>query len=328
MESFELSGSFDGEEIPVYIEPARGAHFGKPRGAILHIHGMGDNAVRNGPLFGALAEAGFAVYSLDLRGHGSRRPGVDENGREGNAEHPLPLRFAARRGLDAALSDIGDVYAEVRRRHPRLPHFLVGHSMGTLLARIFAAGNPGSVRGIALSGLVGPLGALQPLARLLMGIGRLFGGVDRPNRLFEMLTFDQYAKAMQERRTELDWLNRDGNAVDAYIDDRTLGGPFSRPFAADVVRATKLAHSRATVSALGAGDGVDERAPSVYIMVGDGDPVAEYGAAARKVGRSLEAAGNRDVTIRVYPGARHELFHEINRDEVFADLTAWLAERT
>ena len=62
----------------------------------------------------------------------------------------------------------------------------------------------------------------------------------------------------------------------------------------------------------------------VYLFSGDKDPVGANGAGVQKVYEELKAAGVKDLTLKLYEGGRHEMFNEINREEVWADLAAWL----
>jgi alpha-beta hydrolase superfamily lysophospholipase len=62
----------------------------------------------------------------------------------------------------------------------------------------------------------------------------------------------------------------------------------------------------------------------LYLVVGEMDPVNGQLALLRELARRYEEAGLRDVTVVTYPGARHEVFNEINRDEVVAGILAWL----
>ena len=62
----------------------------------------------------------------------------------------------------------------------------------------------------------------------------------------------------------------------------------------------------------------------VYLFSGDKDPVGNQGAGVNKVAEELRQAGLRDVSVKLYPGGRHEMFNETNAQEVYADLLAWL----
>ena len=65
----------------------------------------------------------------------------------------------------------------------------------------------------------------------------------------------------------------------------------------------------------------------VLVISGDQDPVGGMGRGVRQVATDLWRAGVRDVTLRLYPGARHELLNEVNREEVTADLMRWIGQR-
>ena len=71
---------------------------------------------------------------------------------------------------------------------------------------------------------------------------------------------------------------------------------------------------------------MDPQVPLLLIS-GDQDPVGQSGSGVKKVAEQFRRAGVRDVTVRLYPGGRHEMFNEINRDEVDQELAAWLASR-
>ena len=313
MEQFTLSASGGGAEIPVFVTvPGDASRELSTRSAVQYIHGMGDRAARNEELYDTLAASGYAVYAADLPGHGLRRDGAVFLGRRG--------------GCESVISECHDLRHEIERRHPSVPRFVIGHSMGTLFARITAAESPDSYRGVVLSGPVGPLGPLRLLGLTTGVIGRLFRGPRRANRLFAALSFGQYAKSVPDRRTDEDWLSRDPAEVDAYRADPLLGEPFSSAFVSDLMRAVGRAHATRTILAL-AGAKTDSP-PALFILAGGADPVAEDGAVARRIAEDIRGAGNTDVHYHVYPGARHDLFHEFNRGEVFRDLTDWLNARS
>jgi alpha-beta hydrolase superfamily lysophospholipase len=66
---------------------------------------------------------------------------------------------------------------------------------------------------------------------------------------------------------------------------------------------------------------------SVLIASGDADPLAGGGALIQLLGQRYRSAGLADVTVKLYPAARHEILNEINRDEVTADIVGWLSAR-
>lgn len=320
----QITSSFDGAEFTVFSwqaddtgdkESTTDGALPGGRGAVQYIHGMGDRAERNQALFAALAESGYTVYAADLRGHGSRMS--REAGRPTG-----PTLLDPRQGLDAVVADCRDLRREIEQRHPGGPIFLIGHSMGSLIARIVAAESPSSYRGVILSGVVGPLGPLLWVGRLLAGIGRVLRGTGSANALLGAMVFGAYSRSIKERRTEFDWLNRDPDAVDAYIADPTLGGPFASHLYTDLFEAIDRAHAGDTVARIA------EAGLPLYLLSGDADPVTDQGASAPRVAEQFERAGHTRISVRLYPGARHELFHEINRDEVFHDVVGWMNDQS
>jgi alpha-beta hydrolase superfamily lysophospholipase len=123
--------------------------------------------------------------------------------------------------------------------------------------------------------------------------------------------------AFPNPRTDYDWLSRDEAEVDAYIADPLCGIRFTPDSARSFFGMGKDLQDAAALKAI-------RRDLPVYIFVGDADPVhAGLTRISPLVDRYREA-GLTDVTLKVYPGGRHEMLNETNRDEVVADLLAWL----
>jgi len=124
-----------------------------------------------------------------------------------------------------------------------------------------------------------------------------------------------------EGRTDFDWLSRDAAEVDRYIADPACG------FSAD---ADALGDMGAAAKQPVAGDalrGIRADLP-ILLMSGSNDPLSGAMALVELVAQRYRDAGVRDVTVVGYEGARHEVFNETNRDEVTADLIAWLDAHT
>jgi alpha-beta hydrolase superfamily lysophospholipase len=65
----------------------------------------------------------------------------------------------------------------------------------------------------------------------------------------------------------------------------------------------------------------------VFFIAGEMDPVGNYGLGVKKAAVSLQSAGVRDVTCRLYPHDRHEVLNELNRQEVYEDVWNWISSR-
>ncbi|WSA47783.1 alpha/beta hydrolase [Streptomyces sp. NBC_01803] len=204
-------------------------------------------------------------------------------------------------GWNQLVEDLATLSATARQRHPGLPLVLLGHSLGSFAAQQYVMDHPGLADVVVLCGTTAVDGLF---ARLIEAGPDVMAAFNAP---------------FQPARTDADWLSRDEAQVDAYLADPWCG------FTLDDTAMAEL--STAASSRLAEPLGIPADLP-VYVLVGDQDPLnAHLSLSALLVERYRKAGLNR-LTYRTYPGARHELFNEINRDEVVADLLAWLDDVT
>ncbi|HEV2364565.1 MAG TPA: alpha/beta hydrolase [Caulobacteraceae bacterium] len=191
-------------------------------------------------------------------------------------------------GAVACVEDMAALSRRARAEQPGLPLFLMGHSMGAMFAQSYILDHSDLIDALVLSGTTGP----GPLPA-----GDLNAGYT-------------------ERRTDYDWLSRDPAEVDKYIADPFCGIRFTEASRASFLA---LREDQARTNAL---DKVRSGLP-VYVVVGDDDPINHRLEGLEPL---LDAyrAGGLDVTLKVWPGGRHEMLNEINRDGVVADLLGWL----
>lgn len=290
-----------GETVPIHLRlwlPE-----GQPRAVLQLTHGMAEHIDRYDEAARTLSEAGFAVLGHSHRGHGPEWP--DE--RLGH--------FADRDGWDALIDDMRLVMDTGRQRFPETPYVLMGHSMGSFAAREFALRYGGDLDGLVLSG-TGWYGALKCTAGA--ALAALFPN-DRPAPLLDKLLFGANNRKFAPNRTPSDWLTRDEQAVDAYIADDRCGFPFTGGSYKSFFRGLRRLADTSRLTAMPA-------ALPVYFFSGDHDPVGQMGKGVRRVAEDFRRAGMNDVTVRLYPGGRHEMLNELNRAEVVRDLTVWLEE--
>jgi alpha-beta hydrolase superfamily lysophospholipase len=253
-------------------------------------HGVGEYAERYAPLAGALTKRGFVVYAHDHRGHGATvLPGAafGEIGASGWTE---------------LVADIGRMGAVARTAHPSLPLVLIGHSMGSFATQQYLLDHSADVDAVALSGTAA-LDLLEPALDL-----------DAP------MDLTMFNAAFDPPRTDFDWLSRDEEQVDRYIADPRCGFGLDIPGAKAMFIGARQLADPARVAEI-------RNDLPVYIAVGDMDPVNGQLALVNVLVSRFTDAGIKDVTLKVYPGARHEVFNETNRDTVFGDMIAWMDDK-
>lgn len=282
---------------------------GGARAVVQVAHGMAEHAARYEGFARTLADAGYALYANDHRGHGRTAGSLERAG-----------HLADSHGWQRAVGDLATVTEHIEGTHPGVPIVLFGHSMGSSLARTYAREYGTGLAALILAGVSDNPGLLGlagvTAARVEAGLrGRsarsslmdklLFGGFNRP--------FTHGGKA----RTDFEWLSRDPEQVDAYVADPWCGFVCTTTFYADLIAGVRSVHVDS--------DSVPSDLP-ILILVGGDDPVGGERAGVQ-VEKQYTDGGVRDVILRVYQGARHELLHETNRGEVTSDILQWLAER-
>jgi alpha-beta hydrolase superfamily lysophospholipase len=273
------------------------------RGVVQIIHGMAEHSARYERLGAALAARGFAAYAHDLPGHG---PHGDPRG-----------HFADRRGWRVAISSIRDVQRIAQREQPGKPFYMLGHSMGSFLLQHFVADSGNTLAGAVFSATTGDFGALRRVGLGLVQLEAALYGRRHPSTVGEALSFKAFNRAFAPARTPFDWLSRDPAEVDKYAADAHCGFRCSTGLWIDLLDAggkiTQANRLRRVPKTL-----------PVLMIAGADDPVSKGQLGPRALERHYQQVGLRDITVRIYPGARHELFNDTCRDEVTADLLAWL----
>ncbi|HEY9413302.1 MAG TPA: alpha/beta hydrolase [Pseudonocardia sp.] len=260
---------------------------GKPVGIAQITHGMGEHALRYGEVAASLNGIGLVVYAQDHRGHGATASTTE-------------LGLLGDNGWDELVSDIGRLTDHIRTEHPDLPLALIGHSMGSFAVQQYLIDNSDRVTACALSGTA--------------AIDLLAAGLDLDVPL-DLAAFN----APFEQRTGFEWLSRDPAQVDLYVEDPLCG------FGVDAVNGKAMFLAAARPADPTEAAKIRHDLP-LYITVGTADPVNGAMALIDPLVERYKTAGLTDVTLKAYDEGRHEVFNETNREEVLADLSAWIAQ--
>lgn len=279
------------------------------RGVVNLAHGMAEHARRYDHLAAALTEVGIAVYAEDHRGHGESAATEDDLG-----------FLAESRGWALMLDDLHRVTLRARADHPDLPVVLLGHSMGSFLAQQYLFTFPDEVDAVVLSGSNGPVGPMAEAGAVLARAERARLGRRGRSELLDRLVFGAYNAPFEPAETRFEWLSRDAEQVAAYIADPRCGFIPTTQFYLDLFSGLRVIGQ---VDRVRAGARMDL---PVYAIAGSEDPVGGAAGTAALL-EHYRRAGLVAVDHRIYPGGRHEMLNETNRDEVVADLLAWLEPR-
>jgi alpha-beta hydrolase superfamily lysophospholipase len=274
------------------------------KGVVQVAHGLAEHAGRYSQFASVLNRAGFAVYAHDHRGHGNTDPDNLGYSEVNNA-------------FEQMVENIEDVRQHLTRVYPDLPHIMFGHSMGSFLLQRYMQVYDFEPAAIIYSGSSGKPPATLSAGIFLTNIIRRLRGDEAQSLTVHKMVFGAYNKKFEPADTEFDWLSRDPELVDLYIDDRFCGFVPAASFYNNFFIGLQTLHSQPSF----AGSCINI---PVLLVSGSEDPVSNGEKGVRNLEKLLRDSGVRDVTVNIYPGGRHEMLNEINRFDVMSDITGWI----
>lgn len=305
-DEFQLTGKYNQSIYVSKWTPKNNA----PKAVIQLAHGMAEHIARYGEFAEKLAAAGYAVYGNDHRGHGKTAGSLENVG-----------YFADEDGFNVVVEDMKLLTDTIKKENPGLPVFLFGHSMGSLLSRSYITRFGSDLKGVVLSGTAANAGLLGSVATLLAKIECKTKGRKTPSNLLNGMVFGAFNKPYKPARTDFDWLSRDNEQVDLYVNDPYCGAVFTAGFFYDFFTGlTEMFKNENTLK-------VPKELP-MYIFSGELDPVGgKKGKTVTKTAEIYKKAGIQDVELKIYAGARHEMLNEINKEEVYKDVIQWFDKK-
>lgn len=274
--------------------------------AILQIsHGMCEFIERYEDFAGFLCDNGFIVCGNDHLGHGNSISSEEDLG-----------YFGEENGYEYLVTDLYKTMTIVRKSYPNLPYFMLGHSMGSFVARMFLTQYGKELTGAVICGTSGGNPFAGMGIRMAKSIARKKGGHFRSKKL-DSMAFQGYNKRIDKPQSRFDWLTTDPQIVSDYEQNPKNNFIFTAAGFKDLFTLVKL------VSAKEWADKVPKNLP-LFLIAGEEDPVGEYGKGVRKVCRRLIEADVQDIALHLYPGGRHEIINESNRKDVYIDIARWM----
>lgn len=277
-----------------------------PIGIVQVIHGMCEHIGRYHDFMQMLADHGYVACGHDQIGHG-RSAAVNGLG-----------YFAHRDGWDCLVRDARQLTILIRGRFPSLPVYLLGHSMGSFVAREYITRYK-DLNGVMLSGT----GGSNPMAGAMAGMIRAMiplKGEKYRSEWINAQVFGRFAGLFPGENSPYAWLSRDRAQVAKYEQDPLCGFVFTLSGYADLM----------TLIARVSGEKWARRVPvdlPVYLFSGSCDPVGGMGKGVREVTGLLQQAGLRHLKMKLYPDGRHEMLNELCAGQVQEDILGWLTRQ-
>ena len=277
---------------------------------LLIVHGMAEHSGRYSDFAQFLADNGIAVATYDHLGHGQTVKTVDDLGFFGD-EHPV----------QSLLKDVIVMADSLKARHPNVPHFVMGHSMGSFIVRNVLKHHARNFSGAILMGTADA----NPLTKVLLPINKLLAKVAprQPNTIFANVMNKVLNSQLSDRdsSSQFAWLSENTANIAAYEADPKTGFDFTNNgfMTLFTLMNTGLNKGWATTIA--------KDFPMLFVS-GEEDPIGEMGKGVRKIVSRLNKQKFSRVDIQLYPNMRHEVLHETGHKIVYQDLLAWIKSTT
>lgn len=269
------------------------------------LHGMAEHSDRYAKFAEYLNKLGIAVFAGDHRGHGATAS-EDEIG-----------WFAEHDGWERIANDAFELANYVTSQQDVNMTFLLGHSMGSFLARTVMVKHPDFYSGVIIMGTGASKGIVGKIGKFICKRQIRKNGTKSPGTLMNKLSFGSFNKPFEPVATDYDWLSRDTKEVEKYVKDDKCGFLCTNGFFYDLLTGVEFANSKANAEML-------PKDLPLLIISGDMDPVGGFGKGVKKVYNLYTGVGIADVTLKLIPGARHEILNETNKKEVYKILGDWL----
>ncbi|WP_085991401.1 alpha/beta hydrolase [Oceanobacillus senegalensis] len=277
----------------------------QPKAIIQLAHGMAEHVGRYEAFAEELLKNKIFVYGNDHRGHG--QTGLKQG---------LLGYFADNHGFYKTMEDLNVINEKIKKEYPNIPIILLGHSMGSFLARLYVTRYSHSIDGLILSGT----GYYSAIAIKSAKILSSMLPAKKQSKLMNHLTFGNYNKKVQHHETDFDWLSGDEQVVQQYIDDPLSGFVPTARFFVDLMTGIHEIQDPSNVQLI-------RKNLPVLIISGDEDPVGDFEKGVWKSAHLFDKAGIENITVSLFPGARHEVLNEVNKREIQSVIYKWIANQ-
>ena len=272
------------------------------------VHGMAEYVERYEEFAEYLTSKGIVVTGEDHMGHGKS---VGKDGKFGYFCEQDPATVLVR--------DVHRLKKATQTLYPNVPYIIMGHSMGSFIARNYMFRYGTGITGAIIMGTGMPDKRLMVMSKAVAGVQKALFGSKHVSEMINKLAFGKYNAEIENARTPFDWLSRDDVRVDKYMADSLCGFTFTVNGFSTLFELILRLHREDNM------ERIPKKLP-VLLVSGTADPVGDYGKGVHRTYDSLHAAGLNNLQLKLYEDGRHELLNETNRSEVFQDIYQWIEE--
>ena len=300
VETFELKGKNNVVLKGIKVIPKK-----EPKAILQIFHGMGEHKSRYIPFMEFMAEHGYACYAHDHRKQGESIT-LDEG-------YGI---FESNDRWDDVLDDAYFVTRKILKDYPGKKLIIMGHSMGSVIAREFIAKNPLVPHATIIMGTVPPYTALKAFVpKLLANIIYFFTPRKKRSQFLANVLNKPLIAGYTEPRTKFDWITSDEAIVDAYVADPLCGYAYTPKFYAEFIGALVRINNSSLI--------MRTKDKPILFISGKEDPVGAFGEGVEDVYRMYNGHGYTQIKLMLIENARHEVLNELNKEDTYEKILDW-----
>lgn len=299
-QSFKITVE-DGTMIEVKVDKAKIATFG-----VVHIfHGMAEHMDRYESLVQALTHQGYDVIRHNHRGHGID---IDESERG----HYNDMHTIAQ--------DAYEIAQTLHSSDSNIPYIILGHSMGSIIARLFVEKYPDVAQGLILTG-TGQYPKYKGIPAIIsLKLITLICG--KRNRLewMNQFVYKSFNKKIDQPETKSDWLSSKRDEINKFVNDDYTGFLVSNQLIYQTVKHMISTANNKQLKKMNA------QLP-ILLISGKEDPFGDYGKGIRKLGKKFKRAGINHIIVQLYANRRHEILFEDDKEMIWTHMFDWIQKQ-
>lgn len=276
------------------------------KGVLQISHGMIEMIERYDDFAKYMNQKGYAVIGNDHLGHGLTAGREDDLG-----------YFCSENMSATMVEDLHSVTLYAKKIYPDVPYYLLGHSMGSFLARRYLMTYGNEPDRAIICGTGSQNNCLLILGDIVTKLIKVVKGDRYRSSFVEKYFFKGFNSRFEPARTKNDWLTKDEAVVDWYNANPYCTFSFTINGYRMIFELLLFIQNKANIAK------IPNNLP-IFLIAGKDDPVGHYGADIKNIYMQYKKAGVRDIACKLYKNDRHEILNELDKEKVYADIAEWI----
>lgn len=277
-----------------------------PEATLIVAHGIGEYTGRYEEFANFLVEKNIAVFIMDFIGHG-----------KSVSEYKAPMYFGEN-GWDFLVKDLVTLNKIVKEEYPNIPCFMLGFSMGSFVLRTVIAEHKKEVNvdSVIIAGTGSISGIVVSLVQMMVSAeAKKSGGADKISEKVNDLAFGNYNKYFKPCKTDFDWLCKNEESIQEYIDDSSTNKFITPNMFSELLGGMARVSTKRAIK--------NTKKVPIMFLFGEEDPVGEFGKKVDKLVKEFRKY-NFYTDCKSYSQSRHDIFHDNDKKIVYEDVYQWI----